>query len=112
MKGRGKLRRRYIAFENLGVKIGRNDIIKALNRSLHHLSGSGPNRALLKLVYYDASSQRGLLRCGHKQVNEVKTAIEGRKKIGDKGVSFRTLGVSGTIKAAKRKFLVPSQAKG
>jgi len=112
MKGKKKLRRRYIGFENLGAKVGRNDVFKALNRSLHHLSGSEPNRKLLKLVFYDADSQQGLLRCGHKQVNEVKTAIEGEKKIGDKGISFRVLGVSGTIKAAKRKFLAPSQAKG
>lgn len=104
-------RRRYIVFEISGARMGRNDAIKALKSSFRLLLNSELNRGLFKLVFYDARSQRGLLRCGHKQVNEVKTVLTGKEKICNKRVSFRVLGVSGTIKAAKRKFLVPPQAK-
>jgi RNase P/RNase MRP subunit POP5 len=105
-------RRRYIAFEISGTKMGKNDVIEVLKYSFRLLLNSELNRRLFKLVFYEASSQRGLLRCGHKQVDEVKTALTGKEKIGNKRVSFRILGVSGTIKAAKRKFLAPPQAKG
>jgi len=104
-------RRRYIAFEITGAKMGRNDVAKALDLTFRGTPDLGLNRALLKLVFYEAGSQRGLLRCGHKQVDEVKAIITGRK-IGEKKASFNILGVSGTIKSAKRKFLISPQAKG
>jgi RNase P/RNase MRP subunit POP5 len=40
----------------------------------------------------------------------VKAIISG-KEIDEKKASFKVLGISGTIKSAKRKFLTPSQAK-
>jgi len=102
-----KPRRRYIAFEITDAKMSRNEAIKALNLSFRRLPDSELNRSLLKLVFYDASSRRGLLRCGHKQVSEVKAVITGTEKIGNKKINFKVLGVSGTIRAAKRKFLIP-----
>ncbi len=105
-------RRRYIAFEIIGAKMGRNDVVKALDLAFRGAHDLELNRALLKLVFYEASSQRGLLRCGHKQVDEVKAAMAEIKKIGEKRASFAILGVSGTIKAARRKFLTAPQAKG
>lgn len=105
-----KPRRRYVAFEITDAKMSRNDVIKALNHSFRRLPDSELNRSLLNLVFYDASSRRGLLRCGHKQVSEVKSVITGTGKIGNRKIHFKVLGVSGTIRAAKRKFLVPFQA--
>jgi RNase P/RNase MRP subunit POP5 len=66
---------------------------------------------MLKLVLYNESSRRGLLRCRHGQVDEIKASISCAGKTGTKMLSFRVLGVSGTIRAAKRKFLVICQAK-
>jgi len=108
--GRVRPRRRYVAFEIVGARMSRNDAVKALDLAFRGAPDLELNRALLKLVFYDASSQRGLLRCGHKQVGEIKAMIIG-KEVGKKNVSFEILGISGTIKAAKRKFLTPSQAK-
>ena len=82
-------RRRYLVFEISGARMGRNDAIKALKSSFRLLLNSELNRRLFKLVFYDARSQRGLLRCGHKQVNEVKTVLTGKEKICNKRVSFR-----------------------
>jgi len=103
-------RRRYIAFEIIGAEMSRNDIVKALDLAFRGAPDLEFNLPLLKLVFYDASSQLGLLRCGHKQVDEVK-AIIARREVGNKKVSFEVLGVSGTIKSAKRKFFALSQAK-
>ena len=104
-------RRRYIAFEVVGAEMGKNDAIKAL----HIRFGVDPdlefNKGLLKLVFYDPDSKFGLLRCGHKQADDVKAIIT-QVGIGDKPPSFKVLGVSGTIKAARRNFFARSQAKG
>ncbi|MDI6883832.1 MAG: Rpp14/Pop5 family protein [Hadesarchaea archaeon] len=65
---------------------------------------------LVKLALYDESSQRGLLRCGHHQLDEIKTSMAGAGE-GAKGAPFRIIGVSGTMRAAKRKFLALAQEK-
>jgi len=104
-------RRRYIAFEIIGAEMRRNDVVKALDLTFRGVPDLELNKVLLKLVFYEVDSKRGLLRCGHKQVDEVKAIITG-KEIGNKKASFKVLGISGTIKAARRKFLPSSQAKG
>lgn len=100
-------RRRYIAFELVGSKVGKGDIMRAIGHSLH-IHNPTFDRRMLKLVFYDVSSRRGLLRCGHKQVGELKATMANIKKIGGREASFVILGVSGTIRAAKRKFLGPA----
>ena len=85
-------RRRYIAFESMR-KASERDVLQAIN----FLRASIPKteQSVLKLVLYDENSRLGLLRCGHKQVDEISALMP----------FFRVLGVSGTIRAAKRKFL-------
>ncbi len=100
-------RRRYVAFELTDGKAGKGDIMRAVGHSLQTRDPAF-DRRMLKLVFHDVSSRRGLLRCGHKQVGELKAALTSIKKIGGKEASFVILGVSGTIRAAKRKFLAPA----
>lgn len=97
-------RRRYIAFEVVGAKLSRNEVTRAILNSLRG-SSDFVDVGAVRLILYDAGSGRGLLRCGHKQVTQVKAAIEKLKRIGSGKVSLAILGVSGTIRAAKRKFL-------
>jgi len=104
-------KRRYIAFEVVGTEMGKNDVIKALDITFGGTTVLEFNKGLLKLVFYDPGSKLGLLRCGHKQVNAVKAIIT-QVGIGDKKPSFKVLGISGTIKAARRNFFARSQAKG
>jgi len=96
-------KRRYIAFEIAG-KASKGEMARAIESSLR----GDTDKTMLKLVLYEARSKRGLLRCGHLQVLEVKAAMSGVKRIGGEKVSFTILGVSGTIRAAKRKFLSSS----
>ena len=102
-------KRRYIAFEVVG-KASKGEVARAIDNSLH--SATNFDRAALKLILYETRSRRGLLRCGHIQVGEVKAAMSSVKRIGSKKTAFTILGVSGTIKAAKRKFLAPSPKVG
>ena len=106
-----RFRRRYIAFEVRGGGASKDELRKAIEQSLH-VNCPKLDRTMLKLTFFEASSKRGLFRCGHTQVDELKTAISSIGKIGGRRESLGVLGVSGTIKAAKRKFLTLPRAKG
>jgi len=100
-------RRRYIAFELIGGEAGKGDIMRAIGYTLYTYNPAF-DRGMLKLVFHDVSSRRGLLRCGHRQVGELRVTMASIKKIGGRKASLVILGVSGTLRAAKRKFLVPA----
>jgi RNase P/RNase MRP subunit POP5 len=97
-------RHRYVAFGVSGAKFSKGEVTRAITNSLRSLQDLG-DTAAVRMIFFEAGSGRGLLRCGHKQVAQVKTAILKLKQIGDRDVSFSVFGVSGTIRAAKRKFL-------
>lgn len=98
-------RRRYIAFEVVGAGVSARGLAGLVKRLAHKFPAEDP-RASLKLIRFDESSRRGLLRCGHKQVEAVKGALA--EEIGRGRARALVLGVSGTIKAARRKFLAKS----
>ncbi len=96
-------KRRYVAFEVLGAKLSRSEVTRAI---LNPLRGSDFVHAdIVRLILYNTGSGRGLLRCGHKQAGQVKAVMANLKQVGGKKASLNVLGVSGTIRAAKRKFL-------
>lgn len=103
-------KRRYIAFEVVGTEMGKNAVIKTLELAFGKTTVSDFDKGLLKLVIYNPESKFGLLRCGHKEVEAIRAIIT-QDGIDDKISSFKIMGVSGTIKAARRKFLAHSQAK-
>ena len=89
-------RRRYVAFELGGTNVSESEMIRTLD---------GLSPAPVKLILYDAESRRGLVRCGQTQLREIKEALSKVEEIGGRKASLKVLGVSGTIRAAKRKFL-------
>ena len=99
-------KRRYIAFEVVGAKLSRSEVTRDILNSLRG-SSAFIDVGAVRLILYDAGSGLGLLRCGHKQVTQARAAMAKLKRIGGEEVSFSVLGVSGTIRAAKRKFLAP-----
>lgn len=98
---RRKFRRRYIAFEVKG-KVARGDLARKLTGLSSGIRAKGPKP---RLVLYDAGSGRGLLRCGHMQVEALMDKLVRAYEIRGEKVKLEILGVSGTMKAAKRKFL-------
>lgn len=99
-------KRRYIAFRIVGERVDKNEVAGELNSLIQRLPSSlGAAEAKPHLIFFEAPSQRGLLRCGRKLVDEVKAWMGEVGGIGGKKARFAILGVSGTIRAAKRKFL-------
>ena len=103
---RGK--KRYIVFEIISEKkLEFSEILNAFWHSILNFMGEmGTSRTNIWFVkdMWEEKNQRGLIRCNHKQVEYVRVALALIDRIGDVQVIPFTLGVSGTMKAAKRKF--------
>ncbi|MEM2908315.1 MAG: Rpp14/Pop5 family protein [Candidatus Hadarchaeales archaeon] len=100
-----KARRRYIAFQISGSRVERGKVADILSSLLQQISlNLETPEAEPKLILFDEATQQGLLRCGHRLLAQVKDKLSRAEGMNDKGTKFIILGVSGTIKTAKRKF--------
>lgn len=106
------IKRRYIAFRvKNSYNFSKNEIRDTLTSSIlkrrefSELRKRGP-----RLIDYDKRYGAGIIRCGHRDLNEVKSSLINIDKISGKDVTMRVIGVSGTIKALRRKFLTKLEA--
>jgi ribonuclease P/MRP protein subunit POP5 len=100
-------RNRYIAFELISdVKFRRDEVVNAVwNSALGFLGESGMARSSLWLMDWDEKKQRGILKVNHVSVEQVRAALALLKDINKKNCIFHALGVSGTVKKTREKFL-------
>lgn len=102
-------RKRYIAFQVISEnKIILPDLTNTIWHSLLNLLGeltTAQAKVWIMKNNYDEEKQIGLIRCSHRSVEHVRSALALIQRIGDTRVVFKTLGISGTIKGARRKFL-------
>lgn len=54
---------------------------------------------------YNEKAQRGVLKCAHDRVEHVRAALTLVNMIGETRAIIRILGVTGTIKSARNKYL-------
>jgi len=81
--------RRYVVF---AVASGTRRI------ELEKILNSGTRQGGFRIIQYEESTGKGIFRCQH-------TALERVRSLANKhGAGFRILGVSGTIKRARKKF--------
>lgn len=96
-------RKRYIAFRIISEEdIEREDVLSAIWESTLNLFGEfeGVNFRLVEF-----SNNTGIVMCSHKEVNKLKIALTMIDRAGDKKVLPIILGVAGTIKSCKNKYL-------
>jgi ribonuclease P/MRP protein subunit POP5 len=98
---------RYIAFQVTGERPFKKDEIKKAiwEASLSALGFLGSARAKPWFIAFDEKSQTGIVRVDRKHVEDLRFALALLTEINGSRAIFRTLGVSGTIKRLKRKFL-------
>ena len=103
-------KKRYLCFEVISkTKInGFTEVFRQIWLSLSAFLGElGMAKAsILVLDDYNKNNQRGLIKVGHRYVNEVKSALSLIKTIEKQPVIVRTIGVSGIIRKAKKKYLL------
>jgi ribonuclease P/MRP protein subunit POP5 len=100
-------RNRYIAFELVcDSPIGRGEVVKATwNVLLRFLGELGASKTSLWVMDWNEEKKQGILKVNHLSVDEVRAALVLMNDLGGKPVVFRTLGVSGSVKKTKEKYL-------
>jgi len=100
-------KKRYLAFEiNSESKI--SDIKAVSTEMFKGISSFLGNAAANLKVFTDiwnANKQRGIIRIGHKYVEQLKAALTQIKVIAGQKVTIKSVGLSGTIKKAKMRYL-------
>ncbi len=99
---------RYIAYQVMSEeKVKLEDLMNTIWHSiLNFLGEAGASQSGIWIIKntYDENRQMGLIRCKHTAVEQVRTALALVQRVGDTRIVIRVLGVSGTIKTAKKKF--------
>ena len=103
-------KKRYVAFEIISKQQIKNfsDVSKAVwNTALSFAGEFGMAYAGLNMISntYDAQKQKGLLRVNNKHTDTAKTALALVTRIDEQPVIIRTLGISGILAKATKKYL-------
>lgn len=100
-------KKRYVGFEVYGERpLTRDEVTRAIwHEVLAFLGENATSELNLWVLGFDEKSQRGFLTCSHVRVGEIKALLSLIGAVNGKRAMFHVLGVSGTIKALKRKFL-------
>lgn len=102
-----KERNRYIAFESISdSNFSRGDVIDAIWNSMLNFFGEiVTGKTGLWVMDWDEKKQKGVLKANHKSIETVRTSLALVEGINGHRVIFNVLGVSGTIKKAREKYI-------
>ncbi|MBO8178875.1 MAG: ribonuclease P [Archaeoglobus sp.] len=97
-------RKRYIAFRIIAEKkIDERSLSRALSEKMLGLFGECFAASGLRVVSFDG--EKGIIRCYREALEMVMVALTLMTSVGDVKVTPLTIGVSGTIKRCRRKYL-------
>jgi ribonuclease P/MRP protein subunit POP5 len=112
-------KKRYLAFEVISEKaISRDEVISLMWGAAGNMYGAcGVSRFdlwIVKIWHCTISGQnviKGILRCNRGEVDSLRSIFPLINYFKGKRVVFHTLGVSGTIKSATKKFIIKSRKR-
>lgn len=100
---------RYIAYQVVSEnKLIFSDLNSAMWNSILNFLGeleSAKARVWIMKDTYDEGKQTGTIKCSHDFVERARSALILIQRIGDARVAIKILGVSGTMKGARTKFM-------
>ncbi|MBW2977297.1 ribonuclease P protein component 2 [Candidatus Woesearchaeota archaeon] len=105
-----KEKKRYLAFEIISEQAV-NDFKavsdQIMSKSLEFLGQLGVAKAGIQILpdCWSTKLQRGVIRVGYKNVDELKSALTFVQKINNKEVILKSVGVSGILNKAKERYL-------
>ncbi len=108
-----KSNRRYIAFKVVAKPaFTPNQIIQAIKQAVLAFVGSeGYASAEFDVVEYDHKTMVGIVRATPEMIHYVVTALSLITKIQGKSAGVVVLGISGTVKKTKSKYLAGAPAR-
>ena len=99
---------RYLVFEIVSKKdFDIPEVVDAVWQGSMALFGeTGASKFSLWVPFnlYDKEKKRGIIKCAHTSVEEVRAVLAAMRQIGNEPVIIHVLGVTGTILSAKKKF--------
>jgi len=100
-------RNRYVAFElSCGRKCGRDEVVKAVWKTLLRFLGEiRVGKLGLWVMDWLEGPQKGILKVSHKSIRDVRLGLAMLDSVGDSRAAVNVLGVSGTLKKAREKYL-------
>lgn len=105
------MRRRYLALRVLGEHfVSKRDVVDAVWSAVLQLFGEyGASQASLTFIEYNSDRSWGIVRCSHRALEMVRASVASVTEINGKPVAIDVLGVSGTLKALRKKVLLKRQ---
>ncbi len=104
-----EIRERYIVFKIISPKnYSLEDTVKTIWSSILQLfgdAGCADFHLWIPSNLYNVNTNTGIIRCSHDNVQQVRAAIALIRSIDHEHLIFKTLGVTGTMRSAKDKFL-------
>lgn len=108
--------KRYIVYQAVTeAPMAYGEFVNAIwNTLLTFLGELHASEAKVWMVHnlYDANAQTGVIKCQHDMVESVRVALALMQQVGETRCVVRVLGVTGTIKSAKNKYLSSKEAQG
>ena len=103
-----RVRRRYLAIKVLSEQsISKREIVDAVWNAVLQLFGEyGASQASLTFIEYNSEKSWGIVRCSHRALEMVRASVASITEINGKPVAIDVLGVSGTLKALRKKVLL------
>lgn len=102
-------KKRYLVFEVISKgKVGEMAVSKAVKQKGAQFMGElEASKADIRFLpdKWNYEMQRGIIRISRKQVNCLKAALCTIDKVGNRKVIFRSIGVSGMLNKAQKKFI-------
>lgn len=105
-------KKRYIVFEIISESpVAYKDFnVSAWGAFLTFLGADTSADAKIWLItnLYDSKGQKGVIRCSSAHVEKVRSAMSLITVVGESRSIVRVIGVTGTIKSAKSKYMDPT----
>ena len=102
-----RVRRRYLALRVVSEQhLDERDVIDAVWKAVFELFGEyGASRTNVSLMEYDPQRNYAVVRCSHTALERVRASIASITDINGKPAVIRVIGVSGTLRALRKKAL-------
>ncbi len=101
-------KKRYLAYEIISSqKIPFQDLSNAMwHAILNYMGevGASDAGAWIMKNEWNEEKQTGMIKCSHTAVEKIRSALALLNRVGDVPVIIRVIGISGTIKAAEKKY--------
>ena len=100
---------RYVIFEVISEKpISFTEFTSSVWNSMISFLGelqTSESRVWIVRNLFDEKTQKGVLKCGHDRIEQVRASLALIQMVGETRATIHILGVTGTIKSARNKYL-------